>query len=131
MQNKLYYNNLPIQKIREFGMGGNLKAEITIVVPRKYITEDIVEQQPIKDSELATTIASEDMTDNDNGNQEDVLNPQGVYAISKEQEIYLGSDRDSEEFAKLCKDNKLNPDQVKSALDGNIKTHKGYSFEIK
>ena len=136
MQNRLYYNNVLVQKIREFGMGGDSKAEITIVVPRKDLTEQIVdvekevvvdsvEDLPKEEIEQVATVASEHTPKT---NIEKVTE---IWGTNKDGELYLGQDTESEVFEELCFSHKLNPLQVKAALAGTIKTHKGYTFEIR
>lgn len=119
MRDQLFYNNKLVHSIREYGYGKDIMAEITIVVPRRELTEKRAEQT------ITQVGIKQDVSDA----VTDTMIQNKIFAIKKDQKIYLG-DPDTDEFNKNCENNSLNPIQVKMVLSGAIKTHKGYKFEI-
>ena len=137
MKHKLFYGDKTVHKLRDVRLGGKQWAEITILVPRNEVTEEARFVSEVGKSKLEITKdeikVSVDNTSSDSLIHDasfkglDLGKREGIWAYKKDEEVYLGIDIDN--IKAKCKELKLNPIQVKQALDGSIKTHKGYTFK--
>lgn len=142
MKHKLFYGDKTVHKLRDVRLGGKQWAEITILVPRNEVTEHMTlevgsSKIEILDKsiniqgdkvEIVDSLVIEDASykiDYQDGLE--LGKREGIWAYKKDEEVYLGIDIDN--IKAKCKELKLNPIQVEQALDGSIKTHKGYTFE--
>lgn len=125
IKEKLYYNGRRVNELRELRYGGQSMAEITIVVPRKSLSET-AEVGEVELSVEDETGKSEITIDVD-GVKGTIVN-KGVVATKKDEDIYLGQ-IGSEEYLVACEEHKFNPSQIDLAIAGTIKTHKGYKFK--
>lgn len=129
LKEKLYYQGNKVNEMREFRVGGQNMAEISIVVPRSQVSES---KDSVVDSlEFVVeneTSRSEVVVTSESVSTKNVVK-KGVVATKKNEEIFLG-ELGTETYKEACAKNKFNPDQIDQALSGVIKTHKGYKFSI-
>ncbi|UDM72695.1 hypothetical protein [Vagococcus fluvialis] len=139
IREKLFYKNVQVQEMREFRAGGQNMAEISIVVPRKELTET---QAAIDFSKAGVVEVDEDVyvSDAEEGNQKPTTTVTSEENEEKDQLTIVATKGDttivlgalgSDEYLAACESNKFNPVQIDLALDGSIKTHKGFTFKQK
>lgn len=125
MRDRLYYNGKEIHDLRDVRIGGVNYAEIKILVPRTEIKETLDESiETTNDIFVAGKITEGTICIDESAPDEATI---VVVATNKNKQENLGVE-DSPEFLDSCKKFKFDPNQVKNALNGVIKTHKGYGF---